>query len=273
MFYSLAVILEYNMSRCNIKRAMCFYCLRYLVTSVLIFFYFSSAYAQKNSNIDTKQHLIDVSNLRYINDTIWVPIEDDDTIPWTRVEFRDIMVKHPELIDDTIEDPDLTYKKGLLSDRNFESETGEDEYFLLYSFFLRRVNKSDTLMQFRENTVAVYHLANAIFQRLSGGGTAYGHLYLRSYAYADYALYAYAHQKNAATLTNDFEKERSEFFLRLERRIQDHLLDNRGSYDDEGFAERNKGINNDLNQLKNLISDSYYLRMAEEFINNHLSFY
>ena len=70
----------------------------------------------------------------------------------------------------------------------FTSEVGQDDFYVLYAYFLKKVNDSDGYNAERDDLVRLYHKVNQLCALSSYGGTYYGHMQLRLNAYTEYSL-------------------------------------------------------------------------------------
>src|SRR4029079_15576325 len=73
----------------------------------------------------------------------------------------------------------------------FGSEAGQDEYYILYSYFLKLTNVGQNLELRRQKLFQIYQDLNQIFGLLNNGGTFFGHQYRRLNGYCEYGVYQY----------------------------------------------------------------------------------
>ena len=83
-----------------------------------------------NSNHYTKQ-----DSVVYITDR-------NDTAVYKKDQFNQIVKNHPEFFSEYFNEPDNFYQ-CLNNDNEFSSEAGQDEYFILYSYFLKQKKLPD----------------------------------------------------------------------------------------------------------------------------------
>lgn len=122
---------------------------------------------------------------------MYVELEVGGTIAFEKEEFNRIVDAHPELYTDFPKDPDITYN-NILDKGNFESEVGKDDYYVLYTYFLRQSNGIEEYHIIRKKLNDIFQHINELFRGIQLGGTFFGHQYLRIMAYAEYAVYLYS---------------------------------------------------------------------------------
>ncbi len=124
-----------------------------------------------NRESATKQ--VDNSKYYISQDTLILPLETGDTAKYSKEEFNDIVNAHPELFDEEVLDPDATYATA--DKKNFDSEVGQDNYYVLYAYFLKQRNGVDKNAAQRKRLIDIYQNINQLFGNLQHGGTYFGH--------------------------------------------------------------------------------------------------
>ncbi|TWR31415.1 hypothetical protein FPZ43_02755 [Mucilaginibacter pallidiroseus] len=100
---------------------------------------------------------------------------------------------------DFVQPPNVTYAlrgKGAMEKQPndstavyFDCELCQDDYYLLYAFFLRLKYGCGEYNNERQHLIAIYRDINSIMQQLAQGGTFFGHQYARAVGYAEYSTY------------------------------------------------------------------------------------
>ena len=204
-------------------------------------------------------------------DTLEISTENVGTIKYGKEEFNRIVDNHPELLTDYWEDPDIKYYYNGGS-KEFGSEVGQDDYYVLYSYFLKQKNGIDKYAKQRKKLIDIYTNINSLFQRFQYGGTYFGHQYRRILGYAEYSVYLYSEQIDNFEKTYDITKQKELYIQSLRQ-----LIDDESKIDNETLGnekiERNKALNKTVDDLNKLITDNFYLRRTQEFHYAHYEYF
>lgn len=129
----------------------------------------------KDSSKQMGSNKVDTSS--YANeDLIVIVSENYDSLVYTREEFDDIVEHFPILYTDIPQNPHISYyrsgmfkeivdKNGKEKTISFVSETGQDTYFILYAYFLKKKNTNKDLI-IRRNTLIKYIMTSMKFSAL-----------------------------------------------------------------------------------------------------------
>lgn len=204
-------------------------------------------------------------------DTLLITTETGDTLKYSKEEFNTIIDNHPELYSDSRQDPDPTYycdadKKG------FSSESGQDEYYVLYAYFLKQKNGIGKYAERRNKLIDIYSNINSLFERLQYGGTYFGHRATRILGYAEYSVYLYNYYENNLSKTYDISKQKDLYIKSLRQLIEDESKIDNETLGEEKL-ERNKELNTIVDKIDKAIIDNFYLRRAQEFQYGHYQYY
>ena len=169
--------------------------------------------------------------------------------------------------------PDLAHQNAIHDYSEYKdilqgvaSEAGKDKFYIRYAEFLKTKN-GVSQEEKREKLISIYSSLNRINSMIRGGGTYFGHLDKRIPGYAEYSIYI--------SIDNDyFEKEynienQKKLFIES---INQHIKDDESVnlyYLAKEKEERKKDFDNQVEKLDSLITDYYYLRMAQEFNYSH----
>jgi len=204
-------------------------------------------------------------------DTIEISTETVGTLKYGKEEFNQIVNNHPELFTNYSEEPDIKYYCNG-DNKEFSSEVGKDEYYVLYAYFLKQKNGIDKYAKHREKIIAIYTNINSLFQRFQYGGTYFGHQYARILGYAEYSVYLYSERIDKFEKTYDITKQKELYIKSLRQ-----LIDDESKIDYETLGkektERNKELNKIVDDINNLITDIFYLRRTQEFHYGYYEYY
>ena len=153
---------------------------------------------------------VDRTKFHTTKSIVIVYVSAGDTLRYSREEFNDIVDNFPELYEGHITDPDTTYARSALwVDRmdslgnvnrlSFGSEQGQDQYYMLYAYFLQHKNGIQKYAARRKKLLEIYYTLNNLFGQLQYGGTYFGHQYSRIKGYAEFSLYWFRHYEDFLT--------------------------------------------------------------------------
>jgi hypothetical protein len=204
-------------------------------------------------------------------DTLLIATENGDTLKFGKGEFNHIVDNHPELFSEYPQEPDQSYYCNA-DKRDFESEVGQDTYYVLYAYLLKQKNGVDNNKVMRKKLIDIYTNINSLFQRFQYGGTYFGHQYSRILGYAEYSIYLYSQSKANIEKIYDITKQK-EFYIKSLRQ----LIDDESKIDNESLGNdklaRSKELNKIVDDLNKLITDNFYLRRTQEFHYGHYEYY
>jgi len=205
------------------------------------------------------------------NDVMIVVNEISDTLKYTRAAFKEIVDAHPELLNETPKDPDTTYF-ALTNYSRFGGEAGQDEYYMLYAYFLKKKNGVERYAERRNKLIGIYLNINSIFGELQYGGTYFGHQYYRITGYAEFSVYLYKNFEPGHQKTYDISKEKDPYIESLRQLIAAEIkMEMLNSVEER--MKRAKGLNALVDIIDSSITDDFYLRQAQEFQNRHYGYY
>lgn len=224
---------------------------------VLLLFCFCSNktnYAVNNDSIDS-------------NDSVKIEI-DSFCLIYDKNIFETIKDSFPQLSKlekGIIESPDDTYKKYpvYINDYTFDSEAGQDEFYLLYAHFLRKRN-GDKYSKVRDNLINIYREINSLFGSLEIIGNYFGHQYVRIVGYAEYDIYLYSPDNKNKQVENNFVVTKRRYLKSLENKV----LEDADYYESTDRQEIIQKSHIFIDNLNSLITDEFYLSKAIEFTDN-----
>lgn len=204
-------------------------------------------------------------------DTLLIVTENGDTLKYGKDKFNHIVDNHPELFSEYPQDPYLSYYCRE-DKRDFESQVGQDDYFILYAQILKQKNGDVNNKVMRNKLIDIYTNINSLFQRFQHGGTYFGHQYAKISGYAEYSVYLYSWSKDDIDKTYDITKQKELYIKSLRQLIEDEIgIDNMIPGSEK--IEQNRKLNEIVDNLNKLITDNFYLRRAQEFQYRHYEYY
>jgi hypothetical protein len=220
---------------------------------------------------DIEVQKIDNSKYHTIKDTFLITTELGHILKFSKIDYNNIIDKHPEFLQEYPDNPDQLYYNG--NDRDeFSSEMGQDTYYTLYAYFLKQRNGENRYTQQRKKLIDIYSCINSLFGHLQYGGTYFGHQKMRIIGYAEYSIYIIPKDKNDFEKTYDITKQKDLYIKSLRQLIED---ENKVDYNTLGEDKvvRTKELNIIIDQLDSLITDNFYLRRAQEFHYGHYEYH
>lgn len=222
---------------------------------------------------NTDKLISKVDNSKYYTqqDSVLISTEIGDTLKYSKSDFNSIVEKHTEFFKNYPENPDLTYFNG--NDKEeFASEVGQDNYYVLYAYFLKQRNGVKEFSQQRRKLIEIYSNINSLFEYFEYGGTYFGHQRSRILGYAEYSIYLLPKTKEDITKTYDITNQKKLYISSLRQLIED---ESKIDFETLGKKkiERIKKLNAIVDELSKLITDNFYLRRAQEFQYLHYEYY
>jgi hypothetical protein len=225
------------------------------------------------SNVDT--------TLYAKTDSITVVGGVSDTLVFSKKDFNEIVDHFPELYSPNPIYPDESYgrsgihkhftENGKEREISFGSEVGQDEYYILYSYFLKKKNRDAKFAGRRDTLIQIYNDINQIFQRLMNGGTYFGHQRCgRIGAYTEYSIYLFnAENNNDQSVffkTYSISLQKQLFIKSLRQFVADEVNnDNSNGLSDKDKKEKTEDINDIIDHLNGLLTEYFYLERSQEF--------
>jgi hypothetical protein len=212
-------------------------------------------------------------------DPVIVYIDNYDTSYYSKKEFNEIVDLFPSLYNDIPANPDLSFAasgswadtvdaKGELKHISFSSEAGQDAYYVLYAYFLKRKNEGSELVKRRKVLFNILEEINQVFRIVEGGGTFFGHQSMRIIGYTEYGVYQYRGYAHINSFSTDEQVLKKLYIASLKQVIITHL----NSMSDLSPEEREKKrsiVFKSVEKIASLITDNFYLEKAQEFQYSH----
>ncbi|WP_233507641.1 hypothetical protein [Adhaeribacter pallidiroseus] len=213
----------------------------------------------------------DNSKFYTTNDTLTIVTESSDTLEFAQKEFNRIVDMHPELYGEIIYNPDCLYHQ-FGNNVEFDSEQGQDAYFVLYAYFLKQKNGVDKFTKQRKILIEIYSHLNSLFKHFQFGGTFFGHQQLRILGYAEYSIYLLLQNEDDFEKTYNIAKQKELYIKSLRQLIADESSTDYETLKSEK-VEREKKLNRIVDEINTLITDVFYLRRAQAFQYGYYEYY
>lgn len=210
------------------------------------------------------------------SDSVIIYTKNNDTLKFSKNDFNDIIDNFLELTGDNINSPDYTFSKskvwvdlvdssGNKKHLSFGSEVGKDEFYILYAYFLKNKNGIEKYSTRRNNLIKIYTDLNSIFGELNYGGTYFGHQSSRIEGYAEFSIYWFSHYQDFFSRPYDISKQKSLYIASLKQLIRDEVAIDNNVVEKHEKAKRILALFETIDDLDKLITDNFYLRMAQSF--------
>jgi len=212
-------------------------------------------------------------------DSVRIIFEKTDTDVYNRIEFAVLRKYFKQLNEVFALGPDAAFAKGVLityadtlgekQKISFSSEVGQDAYYKMYAYFLKKEEGNENFGKRREALIKIYRLINDIFGYLSYGGTYFGHQYRRILGYAEYSVYKYYKGKKFYEKAYPIEQQKASYLKALKQYIDDEVSVDVEIGKEKQKADRRKELYQLVEELDKFITDYFYLKSAQEFQYSH----
>jgi hypothetical protein len=230
----------------------------------------SAAVAVKSSDATDKKFLYATT------DSVIIGPEHFGTIVYSKEEFNEIVDNFPTLYETIPVKPEISYaqsgyfkdipqKDGTKKHLSFGSEVGQDEYYILYSYFLKKQNQSHDLDTVRETLIGIFRDINDIFKILRNGGTFFGHQYSRISGHVEYSVYLHKKFQDYYTRLPDIKEQKKLYIKTLQQIILDEINADSDLYTQILKEKKKKVLVKYVEHLNSLLSNNFYLKNAQEF--------
>ena len=201
-----------------------------------------------------------IYNFLFDRDSVIINTERGSVLSKSELLFLE--KKYPQLLNDVyLLPPDESYYRinHLNKDtifHHFSSEAGQDNFYILYGYFLSIRNGIEKYKTERKKLIDIYETINSIHSTLQHGGTYFGHMSWRILGYAEYGIYLVANYSQDVQI--DYLKQKQFFIQSLRQSIGDEVSSQ------EDIINKNK-LFDKINKLDNEIDNYLYLSMARKF--------
>lgn len=196
--------------------------------------------------------------------------QTNDSLVYSREDFDTILSNHPEFLFKEIFDPTWSYH--LQHDMEFNSEAGQDNYCMLYSYFLMQVNGEQKYAPQRKRLVQLFSKINELFALIEQGGSYFGHQYKRLLGEVEYSIYLMPKDKNELRKKYAIEKQTQLYSQGLRQLVADETVNNE-EIEPQRRLSQIKRLNKVIDDINQLITDNFYLRRVQYFQSNYYEYY
>jgi len=196
-------------------------------------------------------------------DTVYISTTPDLEHYLLKEEYNKMVQQRKEFFSDSVYDPDFTYYSSYNSfeDITFKSETGQDYYYLCYTYFLKKRNNHENFHGERERLIDLYNSINHIYSIIARGGTFFSHNKPRIQAYAEWDIYQHFVLNRAVPISEiDFEMAK-QVFKEKNRRILESSDSFKfwGDFTEEGKKATLQELELLFDSLSHKIDNPFYL--------------
>ena len=166
--------------------------------------------------------------------------------------------------------PDVAWNKFIsLKEYNsirsdFTSEIGQDAFYQLYAYFLQQINQ-EIYHKERLALFSAYSDFNFLKSYFQYGGTYFGHMRKRIYAYTEYSLYMLDKELNAQT---NIGNDKTAFINGLKKLYSDELIDDNDTMENDK-PKRLAIMMHIIDHIDTQISTVYLLKETKQFYKDH----
>jgi len=211
-------------------------------------------------------------------DTVqWVKLalNDSTTIEYTKVGYSIFERWFNKMDPKKMLHPDEAWK-DLISLKEyrgysdeFSSEVGQDGFYMLYAYFLQKVNGVKKYDKERLALFSAYRNMNHLKGYYEYGGTYYGHMHDRIYGYTEYSIYILDKNLNSKT---DISKEKKAFITMLKKVFADELKED-GNTLQSKKPERLSKMMAIIDDMEAQIINAYILEEVEKFYADYYDYW
>jgi len=207
-------------------------------------------------------------------DTVYISTSPTLEYYVLKEEYNKMVQQRKEFFSDSVNDPDFTYRSSYDSfeDIAFKSETGQDYYYLTYTYFLKKRNNHENYHGERERLIDLYNSINHIYSIIARGGTFFSHNKPRIQAYAEWDIYNHLVAKRAVPISEiDFELEKEAFIERNRKMLESsNSFEYWGSFTEEERKATLQELQALFESLSEKIDRPFYLSCVLGFEERYL---
>jgi len=234
---------------------------------------------EKENTIGIQSHqlpiIIDDAKLEKQIVTIYQ--NDYEKLTYSKNELNKIVKLFPSLNEQIVREPIETYLfsgiwKEYLNSTNeketytFGSEAGQDNFYLVYAYFLKKKNDEIKYHTERKTLIELYKTINEIYGALNYGGTFYGHQNKRLIGEAEYSVYCLIKNKPYFQKQYDFSKQKKYYLEGLKQYILDEESINIENKIDKLEAKnRMEKFHQKIASIEKLTTNYFYLNQVQNF--------
>lgn len=211
------------------------------------------------------------------NDAIewtYVMLNDSVKLQYSKVAYKGFESWFKKMSIEKILPPDLAWsnfislKEYNYSRPDFTSEVGQDMFYQLYAYFLQQINPEKYNKE-RLALFTAYRDINFLKSYFQYGGTYFGHMHDRIYAYTEYSVYMLDKELNAQT---NIVKAKAKFLMGLKKLYSDKLMDD-GNTLEKSKPKRHDKMIQIIDHIDTQINNAYLLKETEQFYRDHYNYW
>lgn len=245
-------------------------------TKIVYTIHIDREYNYFTDKLEDKKNLVQfIDNPKLVKEKVIVYKDDYDTITYSKNELNKIQKLFPYINPEITISPDDAYLKSAFIDYidkngkkehySFGSEAGQDNYFILYAYFLKHKN-GEKFEKERQDLIKIYRNINEIYGRIEMRGTYFGHQYKRILGAAEYSVYLFKTHSYKYYKERNRLNEKQNFIMHLREIIKNKDKQNDVYFKDKREIDKRKEIFEKLiNNINNLITNEFYLKEAKKF--------
>ena len=152
---------------------------------------------------------------------------------------------------------------------DFDSEVGQDAFYLLYAYFLQQINGKEKYYRERQELTTAYQSINKLKSYYQYGGTYFGHMYDRIYGYSEYSIYTLDKSLNNES---DVVVGKSAFISMLKKVYTEKLKED-GDTPPHEKPEKLKRMMEMIDSIGNNIYNASILKEVKQFYADHYNYW
>jgi hypothetical protein len=242
------------------------YVMKYFFIVIVVLFVSCDKQKKEETKAQPKEILIQVIDTTKISITV-----NEEKLELTKAEIDSLTIFFDLLNKDYTEKPDIAYAKSQICNfdgfekqkLNFESEVGQDNFYIWYAYFLQQKNGLKPHEALRTRLLNIFRAINKLNSRLQYGGTYFGHQISRINGYVEYEVYR-SIDDDWYKKEYNIDKQKMMFLQSLRQ----HVLDEEDfDYDTLGKEKikRREELLKIIDEIGSNIITFYDLRKAQEF--------
>lgn len=158
---------------------------------------------------------------------------------------------------------------------DFDTPLGADEFYLLYTFYLKQKNGDEKFKKERDKLVELYEKINWVSTSWSASTQYLFHQYRRLHGCVEYSIYLLRVNKISNNEYN-FQEQKKLFIKSLTqnvvRRRDEYLKEYPDYYDKQSIKKQTKKILDEIKILEKLITNSFYLEQTINFEREYYNY-
>jgi len=151
----------------------------------------------------------------------------------------------------------------------FSSEVGEDDFYMLYAYFLQQVNGVEKYSKDRYALFSAFRKMNRLKSYYQYGGTYFGHIHDRIYGYAEFSITTI---EKALSSNTNINKEKNTFLSDLKKVYIQNLKED-GNTLLKDKPKREKEMVKMIDDMGTYITNAYQLKVVKQFYADHYDFW